>query len=99
LGLFQEAMGQAKVVPTEQAPRMTSSVKVANSARPKIPLNRVDHATQEVGVQGMDVDRVDKSTHMDAPTLAVDASTLPVDSPTTVDANVSNHCKCLSILR
>jgi len=92
LGLFQEAMGQAKVLPSEQAPRMTSSVKVTNSARPKNPLNRVDHATQEVGVQGMDVDRMDKSTHMDA-------TTLPVDSPTTANANVSNHCKCLSILR
>ena len=64
---------------------------------PKILLvNRVDHATQEVGMQGMDADNMDKSTHMTAPTFAVDAPTLLVDSSTTIDANFNNHSSCLS---
>ena len=44
---------------------------------------------QEVGMQGMDVDEVDEAMHMDASTLAV-------NSPNTVDANVSNHSMWLN---
>jgi hypothetical protein len=89
-GLLQEAIGQARVQPSHQAIQRATSVEVAIvSAAPELPLGRVDIATQEVGVQGMDVDQVDEATHMDASTLAVDA----VD---TADANVSSHSPCLS---
>jgi len=93
--MFQEAMGQVKA-PTQEPPKMASSPEGANLARPEIPLHLVEHATQEVGVQGTDADRVDKSTHMEAPTLvaSVDASTAPEDSPTTADASVSTPSEC-----
>jgi hypothetical protein len=100
--LFTEAMGQAKEKPTPQAPMMASQPEVAKPA-PEIPLDRLEHATQEVGVQGIDTEMVDKSTHVEASTvgvdkatLAVEASTPPEDPPTTADAKVSTHSECLT---
>ena len=51
-------------------------------------------------MQGSEADRVDKATHMEASmvVVSVDASTVPEDSPTTADANVSTPSKCLTTL-
>ena len=57
-------------------------------AQLKIPLDQMVLAMQKVGVQRMEVDRMNKATHMDVSTLAV-------DFPTIAYANVNNHSSCL----
>ena len=73
-GLLQEAMGLSRIPTSQQAPQSAPIVEVAiGSAEPETMINEVV-ATQEVGVQGMEVDHMDGATHVDA-------------SPTTMDTD------------
>ena len=70
-GLLQEAIGQVKIQPSLQAPALAPAVDVAvGPSEPTITIERVDPPTHEVGVQSMDVDKVDEATDMDALPLA-----------------------------
>ena len=64
-GLLQEAMGLSRIPTPQQALQSAPTVEVAvGAAEPERVIDQVV-ATQEVGVQGMEVDHVDGVTHMD----------------------------------
>ena len=73
-GLLQEAMGLSRGPTPQQAPQSAPTLEVAvGSAEPATEIDQVV-ATQEVGVQGMEVGHVDGAMHMDASPTTMDTS-------------------------
>ena len=65
-GLLQQAMGLTRLAPQQAPQQSTPTVEVAvGSAEPPTVIDQVV-ATQDIGVQGMDVLHVDGATNMDA---------------------------------
>lgn len=90
-GMLQEAMGAVRIQPSPTPPPLSTAVHVAvGPSEPASTTERVDPSTNEVGVQGMDVEQVDEATAMDELPIAA-------DSPNTGITNVSIHSPCDSV--